>query len=69
MIRRRGLEGGQQVAEVAVAAFRRVTVATTVMSPRLICSAATCIIQLSPATSSTVTAVPDTATSCRMGRM
>ena len=36
-----------------------VTAATT-MSPGRICSAATCIIQLSPGCSSTVTAVPQT---------
>ena len=36
-----------------------VTAATT-MSPGRICSAATCIIQLSPGCSSTVTAVPET---------
>jgi hypothetical protein len=55
-----GHEGrGQQVAEVTVGAVGAVTAATT-MSPSLICSAATCIIQLSPGCSSTVTAVPDT---------
>jgi hypothetical protein len=39
------------------------------MSPGLICSAATCIIQLSPGCSSTVTAVPLTCTPVWMGRM
>jgi hypothetical protein len=59
--------GGQQVAEVAVGALSAVTAATTT-SPGWICSAATCIIQLSPGCSSTVTAVPQTfAPVCRWG--
>jgi hypothetical protein len=48
--------GGQQVAEVAVGASA--VMAATTMSPGWICSATTCIIQLSPGCSSTVTAVP-----------
>lgn len=47
----RPIQTGVQVSGTAV------TVATT-MSPGRICSAATCIIQLSPGCSSTVTAVP-----------
>jgi len=45
------------------------TTAATTTSPGRICSAATCIIQLSPGCSSTVTAVPETCTPVWMGRM